>query len=465
MLPATAKKQTANKTAGRRYAATAIRLAVPTALCLGTLVLSRPAVAVPSFAEQTGLACSACHVGGFGPQLTAFGRGFKLDGYTLKAKKFYVPVAAMAIGSYTHTRADQVPPPDPSLKPNDNFTFDQGSLFLGGSLGQHVGGLAQVTYNGISKHWSWDNLDLRVVNKGKLFGHDATYGIDINNNPTAQDAWNTTPAWGWPYTGGAVAQTPGAAALIDGGLAQGVIGTSAYAWVDHHVYVEAGGYSTPAAGTLQWLGSDPIGAGDIKGLAPYGRVVWQQDLGKGTFHIGAFALKAAINPGRDRTTGLTDHYTDVGVDSSFILPRPNGDTFMVQGRYTHESQNLAATCSLNAMPVDCAKTSLNELKADVSYYFRGKVGLTLSAFTVTGPTNPFLYSGPFARPDSNGVMGQIDYTPWGSGNGPLGPYANVRFGVQYTAYGQFNGTHTNYDGSGANAADNNSLRLFTWVAF
>jgi hypothetical protein len=62
-------------------------------------------------------------------------------------------------------------------------------------------------------------------------------------------------------------------------------------------------------------------------------------------------------------------------------------------------------------------------------------------------------------------MAQVDYTPWGAGNGPLGPLANVRFGAQYTAYGQFNGTHTNFDGNGANAADNNALRLFTWIAF
>jgi hypothetical protein len=460
MLPATAKRSNA-----RLHATTALRLAVPTALCLGVLALSRPAVAVPSFAEQTGMACQACHVGGFGPQLTTFGREFKLNGYTLKAKKFYVPIAAMAIGSFTHTKADQVPPPDPSLKPNDNFTFDQGSLFVGGSIGEHVGGLAQVTYNGISKTWSWDNLDVRVINKGKLFGHDATYGIDVNNNPTAQDAWNTTPAWGFPYTGGAVAQGPSASALIDGSLAQGVIGATAYAWIDHHLYLEAGGYSTPAAGTLQWLGADPIGVGDIHGLAPYGRAVWQQDLGPGTFHIGAFALKAAINPGRDRTTGMTDHYTDVGFDSSYIVPRANGDTFMLQARYTHESEDLAATCLLNALPANCAQTRLGELKGDVSYYWRGKVGVTVSAFTVTGPSNVFLYSGPFARPDSNGVMGQIDYTPWGSGNGPLGPYVNVRFGVQYTAYGQFNGTRHNFDGNDANASDNNSLRLYTWVAF
>ena len=33
------------------------------------------------------------------------------------------------------------------------------------------------------------------------------------------------------------------------------------------------------------------------------------------------------------------------------------------------------------------------------------------------------------------------------------------------AWVQFNGRTHNYDFSGANAADNDALRLFTWVAF
>ena len=43
------------------------------------------AQAVPSFTRQTGLACRVCHSNP--PELTAFGRKFKLDGYTLTDKK------------------------------------------------------------------------------------------------------------------------------------------------------------------------------------------------------------------------------------------------------------------------------------------------------------------------------------------------------------------------------------------
>src|SRR5690348_6481533 len=76
-----------------------------------TFFVHRPAQAVPAFAEQTGQACASCHVGGYGPQLTPFGRQFKITGYTLRAKPFNVPLSAMAVASYVHTKRAQDEPP------------------------------------------------------------------------------------------------------------------------------------------------------------------------------------------------------------------------------------------------------------------------------------------------------------------------------------------------------------------
>jgi len=74
----------------QRRIACALRMVVVTtaALCL----LSQRAEAVPAFARQTGLACVACHVSF--PELTPFGRFFKLTGYTLTNNKT-IPLAAM----------------------------------------------------------------------------------------------------------------------------------------------------------------------------------------------------------------------------------------------------------------------------------------------------------------------------------------------------------------------------------
>ncbi|MEI6643459.1 MAG: hypothetical protein WCL10_15605 [Novosphingobium sp.] len=437
--------------------------ALPLAAALAALVLARPAQAVPSFAEQTGQPCQACHVGGFGPQLTSFGREFKLGGYTLRTKPFNVPLAAMAIGSFTHTRGDQVPAPD-RLKANDNFAFDQGSVFLAGGVGQHFGGFVQVTYDGVGRVWGWDNVDLRAVTQGKVLGKDAVFGLTLNNSPTTQDVWNTTPAWGFPYTDTAVSGTPGAAALIDGGLAQNTLGVTAYAWIDRKLYLEGGAYTSPKAGTLRWLGADPADPGDIHGLAPYARIAYQKDVGSGTLEVGAFALKAQLNPGRDRSTGRTDHHSDVGLDVSWLRPDSKGNTFAIDMRYVHEKAGLHATCLLALAPADCADVTLQELRGAVAYNWRGKVGATLGVFATSGTANGFLYSGS-GRPNSNGVMAQVDYTPWGHGSSPLGPRAALRVGAQFTAYGHFDGARRNYDGAGANAADNNALRLFTWVVF
>src|SRR5437764_2167421 len=108
-------------------------------LIVGAALLGhRPAAALPAYADQTGQACRSCHVGGFGPQLTPFGREFKLRGYTLRAKSFNVPLSAMAVASYVHTKKAQDEPPTDHSKTNDNAAFDEGSIFLAGGIGSHL---------------------------------------------------------------------------------------------------------------------------------------------------------------------------------------------------------------------------------------------------------------------------------------------------------------------------------------
>ena len=444
-----------------------IAAALPVFLGLIALSLSKPAAAVPSFADQTSQPCQSCHVGGFGPHLTPFGREFKLNGYTLRAKPFNVPLAAMVIASFTHTRRDQTEPPD-RFKPNNNLAFDQASLFAAGGVGRHLGGFVQLTYDGVARHVAWDNVDLRAVTTGRLLGNDAVFGLSLNNSPTVQDAWNTTPTWGFPFTDTAVSPTPDAAPLIDGALAQQTLGLTAYTWIGQKFYLEAGAYSSPSASTLRWLGSDPTDPGSIKGLAPYGRVAFQHALGGGTAEIGGFLLKAAIDPGRDRSSGQHDRYTDIGLDASWQRPLASGDILAINLRSVHERKDLRASCALGLLGEDiaanCARVHLNELRGDVSYTWRGKVGATLGLFRIRGSRNDLLY-GPSGRPDSDGLTAQLDYTPWGAGNSPFGLLVNLRIGIQGTAYGKFNGARHDFDGAGANASDNDSVRIFTWLAF
>ena len=423
-----------------------------------------PAKAVPAFAVQTGQPCQTCHVGGLGPQLTPFGREFKLRGYTTRAVAFNVPVSAMAVASYVQTQKDQ--PAQPYFRPNDNLAIDQISLFFAGGLGQHLGAFVQATYDGIGRTYSWDNLDVRATTTVDVKGNSVILGASLNNNPTVQDAWNTTPAWGFPYTSSALGPTPAAAPLLAGALAQNTLGVTGYAWINSEFFVEAGGYGSPGATALMRLGSDPYSPGDIHGFAPYGRVAFQKAIGPGTLELGAFGMRADINPGRDRTTGFTDRYTDIGVDGSYVMTRTNTDVISANARYIDEQQSLNATCALALATPDCVKNSLRDLRFDASYYWRTKIGATVAAFDTSGSANPIVYSGNrTAKPDSTGLMFQLDATPWGDGSGPLGPRFNMRVGVQYFLYSRFNGAGSNYDGAGANASDNNTLRVFTWIAY
>ena len=110
--------------------------------------------------------------------------------------------------------------------------------------------------------------------------------------------------------------------------------------------------------------------------------------------------------------------------------------------------------------------NLQDLRVDASYYWRDKVGLTVGAFDTWGQADQLLYAGNRTyRPDSSGFVLQLDGTPWGANGSPLGPRFNMRVGIQYTAYLSFDGSGTNYDGLGSSAADNNTLRVFTWIAY
>ena len=168
------------------------------------LIPRREAQAFPDFAAQTGQPCTACHIGGFGPQLTPFGRAFKIGGYTTGGGSGWqssIPVSAMAIESFIHTNqdlpADQVPH---HFNVNNNVAFDAASLFIAGRVSAHTGGRIQLTYSDIPNAFHVDNTDIRpYTTMFNTFGKDLQVGISVNNNPTVQDPYNSTFAWGFPY--------------------------------------------------------------------------------------------------------------------------------------------------------------------------------------------------------------------------------------------------------------------------
>ncbi len=114
-----------------------------------------------------------------------------------------LPLSVQAIASFTHTGADQdTAGSAPYIKANNNVEFQTASLFYGGAVTDHIGVFAQATYTAqgfgppAAHLFSWDNLDIRYANTTNIAGMPVVYGITVNNNPTVQDPWNSTPAWG-----------------------------------------------------------------------------------------------------------------------------------------------------------------------------------------------------------------------------------------------------------------------------
>ena len=179
--------------------------------------------AVPSFARQTGQECPACHVSW--PELTPYGRYFKLTGYTI-GKTFissegfnYVPMAVMAQASVTHIRNNNVTDPDTgdtvgeSSARTASCALRRQACSLRRKVNDYIGGFIQWTYDNLATtadgtlggHSSIDNTDIRAAVQVFAGRRPAIpewiFGMTLNNNPTVQDPWNSTPAWGYPYTG------------------------------------------------------------------------------------------------------------------------------------------------------------------------------------------------------------------------------------------------------------------------
>jgi len=143
-----------------RRAASFLFAATPGLVLLIVATLNTPeALAVPSYARQTGLACSGCHY--TPPELNPAGRKFKLLGYVDKADDTKVikadagkkhaaldllaslPLSVMLDASFTSTKS-----PVPALQngvydgttQNGSAEFPQDiSLFLSGGLDKSLG--------------------------------------------------------------------------------------------------------------------------------------------------------------------------------------------------------------------------------------------------------------------------------------------------------------------------------------
>lgn len=435
-------------------------------LFLGTITQAQ---AVPSFARQTGMDCVACHTKF--PELTPFGREFKLRGYTLGERQL-LPLAAMMQFSMTNLSKKHDNNGDKQIARQNDPQFDMLSIFAAGKLTDHAGMFVQWTYmnnenvkedNSFQGHSGLDNTDMRIIGNYDLFGKDTVFGLNLNNNPTAQDVWNSSPAWGFPFNGPTLPHPgPAFSTVIDGGLGQTVAGLGAYLWWDRHLYGELSFYGN-ADGPFRVLSAGQSAYRPVQGRNnPYWRLAWNQDWGAHSLMVGTYGMQVDKYLDDVNGTGPTDRFTDTALDAQYQYISDPG-IFSVQTTYIHEKQDYKASfdaaCDPTAGACQNKSNHLNTFKAKATYLYNRKYGATLAYFSTTGSNDPVAFDNgagnPVTKPDSRGYVVELDYNPWTS----------VRMALQYTGYTKWDGSTSNIDGNGRSPHDNNTLFLNTWFAF
>jgi hypothetical protein len=438
-------------------------------LAIGAIVRPQHASALPSYARQTDQPCATCHTAF--PELTPYGRAFKLGGYTAggtrcgdgsaRSDETQVPLAIMTEPVTNTNVKSKIAQPD-----NNNFTtVQQTSLFVGGQIYCNLGAFAQMTYDRPGVTFSWDNTDIRYARTGMISGTNIVYGITANNNPTVQDVWNTTPAWGFPFLSSEIAPKPSAATMIQGTWAGRVGGSGAYVWIDNLIYAEITAYGALDPRTLTTLGVNPGGGPRFDGAAPYWRLAVEKTWDKNSLMLGTFGMFANVTPVGGNPSGIpsalsfpgiSDPFTDIGVDAQYQYI---GDThiFTARASYIWEREKLKGEFANGASSnlVD----NLNTFNASASYIYDRTISVTGGYFSTWGTPDPTFFAfSPNGSPNSKGLIADIAYLPFSKGGPDLWPWFNGRIGVNYTHYDEF-------DGVKPHASQNDTLFLYTWFAF
>ena len=426
--------------------------------------------AIPSMARQTGYECSKCHAGY--PELTNFGRQFKLGGYTMSSAKWderppleRLPISGALQVSRTSTSDTAAGGTMPADFPLDRKVIAQTvALYYGGKISEHTGALIQYNYDGIEKKWGMEMFDARYANSRSLGGKELVYGVTFNNNPTVSDIYNSTPAWGFPHTGTAAKQMP-ASSLVDMTLASKVAGVGVYGWWDDMIYVEVANYRSARTGPGRFVAwgqrwGDPELAGSVvNGNAPYWRLALQQQSGPHTVEVGSFGMTGKLWQDINDPSLGSNRYRDVAFDAHYHYLEGNHSA-SIGTVWINEKQNWSdavVQSGLVSNPSDTLKT----FRVDSHYYYKRTWGGGLQYFRTTGSSDGLRYNTGDAlmgssngSPNTKGWIAELNYFP----------IQNVKLALRYTLYREFNGARMNYT-PGRNASDNNNVFLMAWALF
>jgi hypothetical protein len=437
-------------------------------LALLTTATTR-ADALPSFARQTGQECAACHVGGNFPQLTAWGRWFKLTGYS--SGKFvwtpsqgvnYVPAGLLAQVGVTWAGQPKDASGNAIVPYNGAVAVEQVSFAFGNKITDWAGFFyeAEASYGYPGYTWSVGPADFRAAYVFHPGNSELLLGFDMNNGPTQSDVWGTLPFWGFPYyTSPLGLGTPAAPQIAS---LSGLVGSvGLYAMLNRELYAEFALY-TVGTGFFRWGSWGPnnfntAGTPYLNGWAPYWRAYWTREWGPSTLMLGTVGMVSQVFPAVTPRTAPADTFTDVGFDAEYqwITERHK---VTVGVTYIHEWQSWTGSQPLGLSAIQSG--ALNTLNANIAYNYANHWNLSVGYFLSNGSDNANLYgvSAPSGQtlsnsPNTSGYILEADYLVT----------QNIKLMLQYVGYFNFNGLTTNIDGQGRFASDNNTLWLNLFV--
>ena len=288
-------------------------------------------------------------------------------------------------------------------------------------------------------------------------------------------------AWGYPFINNDFAPTPTASAIVNLSLAQDVAGVGAYTMWNNHLYLASTMYRSHHVGTSQpfnGLGF-PL---NINNVAPYWRAAWQESRGNNYVMVGTYGMWLKSSPNcysNGCATSAKDNYTDYAFDFQYdrTIPRFHNDILSIRGTYIRENASLNASAAGGATIDGLVPHHLNTVQANMEYHFGNRYSAAFGWFQTTGTRDILLFNSSLGSDGTLtigcgegpcAITGSADGSPRSNGyiaNLSWWPVQNIQLAAQYTAYFNFNGRSINYDGSGRNASDNNTMYVLARFVF
>lgn len=407
-------------------------------LGLGALLLLsvHNAHATPAYARQTGNACADCHAGAYGPALTPYGMRFKLNGYTDTGggKGATIPAAVQLVG--THNVPER----------GDTTTqLTEADLYLAGRLTDSFGGFVKVETDNTGHdnfHTKLSNVDLRYVAKDlKAGGHDAMFGVSVNNSPGFEDPIGALPNaanFGPPAISGTLLNPSSPNAL-----ATKVIGGVMYGLLDGSWLGELGTYMAMPRSTLSDFGYAPASDPGKLSHTGYLRLAYMKDLKRQFFSAGVVALTTQRKLPR---TAPADDITDLGYDLTYQYL--GNREHIVQLSYVNilEQRDYGSTFPSPFVPGQASRQHVSgrDQTLSLTYTFLQTYGITLAHLKSTGTRDEVRYP-PYGDPATSSDLITLSWAPFGKDDSYTS-IANLKIAATWFRFNKFNGASDNIFG-------------------